>query len=152
MQKPGGRYHHHISLTKPPLIMAKLIISPQLFIAGSPNPRKEREASEIMAVATVSMNFGTTTGKILGRMSEKMMCMFLNPRHLALATKSISLTWRARERTTLAVEVHHKSPRASVMSQILDFRKAAKMMIKGILGIIKKISVIPMKISSRTPL
>ena len=92
MQRPGGRYHHHISLTNPPLISAKLIINPQLFIEGSPSPRNDREASEIMAVATVNMNLGTTTGKMLGKMSEKMMCLFLNPKHLALATKSISLT------------------------------------------------------------
>jgi len=86
MQRPGGRYHHHISLTKPPLIRAKLIISPQLFIEGSPSPKKDNEASEIMAVATVNMNFGTTTGKMLGSISERMMCLFLNPKHFALAT------------------------------------------------------------------
>ena len=152
MQIPGGKYHHHISLINPPLINAKLIISPQLFIEGSPKPRKERDASDIMAVATVSMNFGSATGKMLGKISERMICLFLNPKHFELVTKSISLTWRVRDRTTRAVDVHHKSPKASMMIQKLDFKKAAKMIRSGMRGIIKKMSVIPIKSSSTNPL
>jgi len=41
MQIPGGRYHHHISLMKPPFDNANEIIIPQLFIVGSPRPKKE---------------------------------------------------------------------------------------------------------------
>jgi hypothetical protein len=61
IHNPGGKYHHHISLIRPPFINAKLSIMPQLFIVGSPSPKKDIDASENIADAIVNINFGIIT-------------------------------------------------------------------------------------------
>ncbi len=105
-----------------------------------------------MAEAMDSRNLGIITWKILGSTSVKMMCRSEKPNALEACTKPISLTCRALLRTTLAVEVHHREPMRRATIQKLGRRNAANTIIKGIWGIMRKISVIPMRISSVVPL
>ena len=100
MAVPGATRYAHSGMPAAPLCQALRSMLPQLKFRGSPRPRNESVVSERMAMATTSTVLAKMSGKTLGRMWRRMVCVFVEPMALARSTncslRSLSVSARSR--------------------------------------------------------
>ena len=127
------------------------IIEPQLTWLGSPRPRKERPASDRIALAT-SRPVETITGvQALGRISRNTRCRSLAPRATLARTNSRSRSEMNSARTSRAMLVHEVTPSANTMVPTEGVSTATRMIASRKAGMVWKNSVMRVSTASTLP-